>query len=81
MYAIVLGGSWWAALTYGWAALTGGVDPAGERSRPAAGAFALLTLLVAAAMSWLAWMYLRRPIINSPLRPHQRDSTIETDRA
>jgi hypothetical protein len=54
VYVIFVGGAWWAAAGYGWAALTGHVNPAGDRARWESALVALVALAVAAATTWIA---------------------------
>ena len=64
-FACVIVFSWWGIAAYGWSAVTGQVDPAGNHSRLLSAVAALVCLAIALSTTWLAWLYLRRPVIGS----------------
>ena len=73
LYMIAVGGAWWVAFNFGWDALSGGNHSDG--SRIASAGWWLLALAAAVALSWIAWLYLRRPV------RHNRDREWVPDRS
>jgi hypothetical protein len=76
LFAITLVMAWWSTWSYAAALVTGHPDPAGDHSRWAAALGSVISLVVASTLSWVTWLYLRRPILPEKVDLGEREVTL-----